>query len=621
MAEPLRDPVCGMPVRPDDALVLRHEEREFHFCSQLCMRAFLSAPETYGARPLGAEPSEADRRIAYFSMEVAVDSRMPTYSGGLGVLAGDVLRSFADLRIPAVGVTLLYRTGYFHQTLDDEGRQSEGPEAWQPADIVELLPARTSVRVGGTSVQVQAWRYDVRGHGGFTLPLLLLDTDLPENAPEHRALTSSLYGGDDRYRLAQEIVLGVGGLRMLRALGYSGLTRYHMNEGHSSLLALELLRELAAREEAMGWDFASVRGRCVFTTHTPVPAGHDQFSYDTARAMLGEEFPLGLVQMLGGEDRLNMTLLAMNLSQYVNGVAKKHGEVSRSMFPGYPIDAVTNGVHSATWTCESFQRLFDRHIPGWAADPFLLRNAIRIPTEEIWAAHAEAKRCLVEHVNHVTGARLAPEVLTLGFARRATAYKRMTLVLRDPDALRSLVHRVGPLQLVFAGKAHPRDDPGKHLIREVFARARELRGVVEIAYLPDYDSELARLLTAGADVWLNTPSPPLEASGTSGMKAAHNGVPSLSVLDGWWLEGHVEGTTGWSIGPRERQGESDEGRDRSDAADLYHKLGEEIAPVFYSDREGWVSVMRHAIAINASFFNTHRMVQQYATHAYLSGLA
>jgi starch phosphorylase len=516
--------------------------------------------------------------------------------------------------------TLLYRTGYFHQTLDDEGGQSEQLEAWQPADVVALLPTRTSVSVGGARVQVQAWRYDVRGHGGFSVPLLLLDTDLPENAPEHRALTSSLYAGDDRYRLAQEIVLGVGGLRMLRALGYSGLTRYHMNEGHSSRLALELLRERAAQEETKGWDFASVRGHCVFTTHTPVPAGHDQFSYDTTREMLGDEFPLELVQMLGGEDRLNMTLLAMNLSQYVNGVAKKHGEVSRSMFLGYPIDAVTNGVHSATWTCESFQRLFDRHIPGWAADPFLLRNAIRIPTEEIWTAHVEAKRRLVERVNQVARARLDPDALTLGFARRATQYKRMALVLRDPDALRSLVHRVGSLQLVFAGKAHPHDDPGKHLIREVFAHARELRGVVEIAYLPDYDTELARLLTAGADVWLNTPSPPLEASGTSGMKAAHNGVPSLSILDGWWLEGHLEGTTGWSIGSRDRRGENDEERDRADAGDLYRKLGEEIARLFYGDREGWVGVMRHAVAINASFFNTHRMVQQYAAHAYLAGL-
>lgn len=621
MPEPVRDPVCGMPVRSDDALVLRHHEQQLRFCSQLCMRTFLSDPERYGAAPLAGAREEPERRIAYFSMEVAIDPRMPTYSGGLGVLAGDVLRSFADLRIPAVGVTLLYQRGYFHQLLDAEGGQSERPESWQPADVVRLLPPRIAVTIGGVPVHVQAWRYDVRGHGGFTVPLLLLDSDLPENSPEHRVLTSSLYGGDDRYRLAQEIVLGVGGLRMLRALGHSGLARYHMNEGHSSLLALELLRELSAKDETKGWDFGSVRGHCVFTTHTPVPAGHDQFSYDTAREMLGEEFPLELVQMLGGEDRLNMTLLAMNLSQYVNGVAKKHGEVSRSMFPGYPIDAVTNGVHSRTWTCESFRQLFDRHIPGWSADPFLLRNAIRIPSEEIWNAHVEAKRHLIERANQATGARLAPEALTLGYARRATQYKRMTLVLRDPDALRSLVRRVGPLQLVFAGKAHPRDDPGKHLVREVFARARELRGVVEIAYLPDYDTELASLLTAGADLWLNTPSPPLEASGTSGMKAAHNGVPSLSVLDGWWLEGHVEGITGWSIGPRERGNASDEERDRADAGDLYHKLGDTIAPLFYRDREGWVDVMRHAIAINASFFNTHRMVQQYAAHAYLSGLA
>jgi starch phosphorylase len=607
-----------MPVRVEEGLATSYQGHSFYFCSDLCRRAFLANPERYagGAAAQALREAESIRRIAYFSMEVAVDPRMPTYSGGLGVLAGDTLRSCADLKIPIVAVSLLYAKGYFDQQLDEWGNQQERPVAWEPSRFVRLLPVTVRVPIEDRSVVVRAWQYDITGCTEHSVPLILLDSSVDENAPPDRELTSFLYGGDERYRLAQEIILGMGGVRMLRALGFNQLERFHMNEGHAALLILELLREQHGQAND-GWDFHSVRNHCVFTTHTPVPAGHDQFPYELVKSVLGETVPLEVVQMLGGKDRLNMTLLALNLSRYVNGVAKKHGEVSQEMFPGYPIDSITNGVHSFTWTCDSFQRLYDRHIPGWVNDPFSLRYAIRIPKSEIWDAHAEAKARLIEEVNRRTNLSFTREALTIGFARRAAVYKRADLVFSDLGQLVDIARIVGPIQFVFAGKAHPKDGPAKDLIRRVFQFARHLRDQVRIAYLENYDMELGKLLTSGVDLWLNTPLRPLEASGTSGMKAAHNGVPSLSILDGWWSEGHIEGVTGWSIGPGLPELSSRDVVNEKDAQDLYYKLRTVIAPMFYSDRERWIGVMRQCIAYNSSFFNTHRMVHQYAANAYV----
>jgi len=547
---------------------------------------------------------------------VAVDPSMPTYSGGLGVLAGDTLRSCADLKIPVVAVSLLYTKGYFDQRLDEWGNQQECPVVWEPSSFVRPLPGTIQVPIENRSVTVRAWQYDIKGSVGYAVPLILLDTDVDENAPPDRTLTSVLYGGDERYRLAQEVILGIGGLRILRALGYTQLQRFHMNEGHAALQALELLRE--QREVGADvWDFQGVRNRCVFTTHTPVSAGHDQFSYDLVKGVLGEPVPVDLIRMLGGKDRLNMTLLALNLSQYVNGVAKRHGEVSQEMFPGYSFDSITNGVHSFTWTCDSFRKLYDRHIPGWADDPFSLRYAISIPKSEIWQAHVEAKAQLIGEVKRRTHVALEPNVFTVGFARRATLYKRADLLFSDLNQLMEIAATVGQIQYIFAGKAHPKDNQGKELIRRVVQFARQLRDRVTIIYLENYDMELGKLLTSGVDLWLNTPLRPMEASGTSGMKAAHNGVPSFSILDGWWVEGHIEGVTGWSIGPAAADRSIPDSADDRDARELYEKLRRVIIPMFYQDRERWIDVMRQSIAFNASFFNTHRMVQQYSAHAYV----
>ena len=554
-------------------------------------------------------------RVAYFSMEVALENHIPTYSGGLGVLAGDTLRSAADLGLPFVGVTLLHRQGYFFQRLDAAGRQHEEPVAWREDDHLEPLDATCVVEVEGRSVTVRAWRYRVAGATGFSVPVVLLDTDVPGNDAWDRRLTDHLYGGDERYRLCQEVVLGAGGVRMLRALGYADIARFHMNEGHSSLLALELFaEELQRSPHDRDAAIERTKRRCVFTTHTPVPAGHDRFPFDVALAVLGDARMQSL-QVLGCCDtELNMTYVALTLSHYVNGVSKRHGEVSHSMFPNYPIGSITNGVHSTTWTAPSFAALYDRHIPGWRNDSFALRYAISIPLEEIRQAHRESKQRLIDAVNTVTNAGFDRDVFTLGFARRATAYKRPDLLFHDVERLRDIARRHGGLQLAFAGKSHPRDEAGKALIQRIFQWANDLSPEVRIAYLPNYDLALAVLLVSGVDVWLNTPRPPHEASGTSGMKAAHNGVPSLSVLDGWWLEGFVEGITGWAIGPQ--IGAGVQRTDADDADDLYRTLDAKILALYRQDGDGWSRLLRSTIAFNASFFNTQRMLQQYVAMAY-----
>lgn len=605
MASSTRDPVCGMPVDPATAPSSKFEGARYSFCSQFCLDAFRRNPRAHAeAERSWAGEARSVRQIAYFSMEVAVDPGIPTYSGGLGVLAGDTLRSCADLGLPLIGVTLLHRKGYFSQALDDAGGQVEREETWEPEHCLRPLAARAQVSIEGRPVEIRAWRYDVVGTRGL-VPLLLLDTDVPENSEVDRRLTDRLYGGDERYRLAQEIVLGIGGVRMLESLGHTSIRKFHLNEGHASLAALELLKQGGASAH-----FDDVRDRVVFTTHTPVPAGHDQFDYDLVARVLGEPVPSTVLRMLSGGERLNTTRLALSLSGHVNGVGRKHREVSHGMFPEYATSSVTNGIHSVTWTSDPFRALFDRHIPGWREDPALLRQAMRTPVDELRRAHLDAKRTLLDEVKRLTGRALAMDALTIGFARRATACKRADLIFSDLSRLRT-IRRKGPLQLVFAGKAHPRDEGGKDVIRRVLRFARELGEEVPVVYLPNYRLDLAKMLVAGVDVWLNTPQRPLESSGTSGMKAAHNGVPSLSVLDGWWLEGHIEGVTGWSIG----QSDSPAGSDADEAADLYAKLPV-VLEAFQDQPERWAAIMRSVIALNASFFNTHRMVLEYATSAY-----
>jgi glycogen phosphorylase len=556
--------------------------------------------------------------VAYFSMEICLEQAVPTYSGGLGVLAGDTIRSAADLRVPMVAVTLAHRKGYFRQQLADDGAQTESAAEWSPESRLAAVPQTVTVEVEGRPVKVRAWRYEVRGVSDWVVPVFLLDTRLPENSEYDQSLTDHLYGGDSRYRLCQEVVLGVGGAAILDAMGYAAGTQYHINEGHAALLCLWLLeRQLGARQafDATVGDVEAVARRCIFTTHTPVPAGHDKFPRELTRGVLGARAALLDHANLWEGDQLNMTRLALRCSRFINGVALRHQEVSQEMFPEFPIGAITNGVHAVTWTAQPFRDLFDRHIPEWRRDNQYLRYAITIPLDEVREAHGKAKRAMLAEVERRTGVSLDPQALTVGFARRSTPYKRADLIFSDLDRLRAIARNVGPLQLVFGGKAHPHDQWGKELIKKIHAAKHALGDAVRVVYVENYEMTLGHLLTSGSDVWLNNPLRPLEASGTSGMKAAMNGVPSLSVLDGWWIEGCVEGATGWAIGPDAKLPMDPS----ADIPELYYKLERVVMPLYYGLPYRWAEVMRNAIALNGSFFNTQRMVMQYLTNAYLPG--
>ncbi len=558
----------------------------------------------------------SSRTIAYFSMEIALAPTIPTYSGGLGMLAGDTLRSAADTGAPVVAVSLAHRRGYFRQHLDATGQQTESDVPWSPQDLLPSAGETVTITMQNRPVKVCAWRFDAVGVSGHIIPIFLLDTDLEGNDPYDRHLTDHLYGGDTYYRLCQETILGLAGAALLQELGCLPAV-YHMNEGHAALLALALLQtqvedRLSSKSsiaDATEEDRLAVAKQCVFTTHTPVPAGHDQFGPDQMYAVLGDTRAKALERfgcMHNG--LLNMTYVALRFSRWVNGVAMQHGKVSQHMFPDYHVESITNGVHAATWIAEPLARLLDEEVPRWRHDNQYFRSVYGIKPARIANAHRAGKRKLIDLIKTRTGEDWDESVLTLGFARRVATYKRASLLLEDPKRLAKIAHKIGGLQIVYAGKAHPADVAGKGLIREVFELAGKIAGnSLRILYLENYDWELGATLTSGVDVWINTPRRPYEASGTSGMKAALNGVPSLSVLDGWWIEGCAEDVTGWAI--------DDGDTDAAEATSLYDKLEQRIAPL-YAKPNAWSRIQQHCIAMNGSFFNTDRMLGQYFANAY-----
>jgi glycogen phosphorylase len=586
--------------------------------------SFVDAPRARSSRmvpqkpPIEIAPHEgmdmASLRVAYFCMEIALSNDMPTYAGGLGILAGDMLKSAADLKVPMIGVTLLHRKGFFRQRLDASGWQFEEEAQWQPEAHMQRLPHAVTITLEGRAVYVHAWMYHVKGLSGHDVPVIFLDTDVATNAEGDRHITDKLYDSDQHWRLLQEAVLGIGGARMLAALGVTNLAKYHMNEGHAALLTLELYREASERNEAD--PLAYVRDHAVFTTHTPVAAGHDRFTRELVAAVLGaDHIPAQLAGELFDGDALNMTRLGFYFSGHINGVAKKHGEVTRELFPGYRVEFITNGVYAREWVAEPLARLYDTYLPGWQSDPHSLRYVLSIPLPEIWDAHQTSKRALIDHVNERYHVGMDEHVFTIGFARRAASYKRATMLFFDIERLMRIAEHSKGIQVIFAGKAHPADNEGKLMIQRVIEHMRAVGHKIRCVYLEDYDMEVGKRLVAGVDLWLNTPTRPQEASGTSGMKAALNGVPQLSILDGWWLEGHIEGVTGWSIGPHPEKGVYGD-NDAEDAEDMYRKLEEVILPCFERDPLEWQRVMRQSVAINGSFFNTHRMLEQYVLGAY-----
>lgn len=559
--------------------------------------------------------------IAYFSLEIGLEPFVPTYSGGLGVLAGDTLRAGADLGLPMAGVTLLYRDGYFTQRIVN-GEQIEDPTGWKPEEVLEQLPTRAYVPIEGRLVYIRCFRTMLRGATGRHVPVYFLDTDYEDNAEQDRKITRALYTGNTDWRIKQEAVLGIGGRRMLRSISHD-VSTFHMNEGHACFLTVELLSEHLARFEKSYIDEEAIRhakSRCVFTTHTPIEAGHDRFSIERVRAIIGDHPVFHRPDIYGKPGELNTTLLALNLSRSANAVARKHGEVSRAMFPGYPIQAITNGVHAASWASPAMTRLFDERVPHWRTSNAELRLLSGCPSEDLWKAHMEGKKALVQTIKEVAQNTFDPDAFTIGFARRATGYKRPAMLVSDLARLRKISKSMGPVQVVYAGKAHPHDGIGKSIIKSIHEAIGQLSPEVRVVFLPNYDIGLARKIVQGVDLWLNTPEPPLEASGTSGMKAALNGIPQLSTLDGWWIEGCVEGVTGWGIGTQPdlaaRNRPSGAELYQQHAAELYRKLEENILPLYYKQREKWINVMRSAIAINGSYFTTERMVREYITNAY-----
>jgi len=555
-------------------------------------------------------------RVAYFSMEIALHPKMHTYSGGLGVLAGDTARSAADLELPMVFVTLVSRKGYLRQTLDSEGWQQGDSDPWVLQDFATPLRAKVSLPINGREVWIRPWLYVLRSPIGHDVPVLMLDTDLPENDPLDRSITDQLYGGDAEYRLRQEIVLGIGGLRLLSALGFANIKTFHLNEGHAALLALDLLRRFPRPDDQVNgndlrYDVGPVRDMCIFTTHTPVEAGHDAFEYELVYDLLPDYFELEQLRLLAGSEKLNMTRLALSLSGFVNGVAQRHARTTRSMFPGYRIRAITNGVHLPTWAHRAFAHLYNEHYPSWGLEPEVLSQADQLHGGLIWDAHAEARQDLVRLVAEQTGVELDPDRPIIGYARRMTSYKRPELLFTDIERLRA-INRQFPFQVVLAGKAHHRDEPGKRHIRNIFGHIQDLAGDIPVAFLPNYEASVASVLVPGVDVWLNTPVPPMEASGTSGMKAALNGVLNLSVLDGWWIEACLDGVTGWAIGE-----DGGNGAARASAEDLYQKLEQAVWPLYHGDREAWIQMMKQAISKIAPIFNSQRMMRRYAAEAYV----
>ena len=554
-------------------------------------------------------------RIAYFSMEIALRPEIKTYSGGLGVLAGDTVRSCADLEIPVVFVTLVSRAGYFRQEIDADDRQIEQPDWWQPAQFCTPLDAMVALRIEQRPVWIRPWLYIHTSPHGHRVAVLLLDSDLEQNDSEDRKLTHFLYGDGEGYRLKQELILGLGGIRLLQALGFL-LHTYHLNEGHAAFLTLDLINRyrFLSQDVRPGeplYDLARVREHCVFTTHTPVESGHDRFSYDLFESLVPGVVDIDELKQIAGQERLNMTQLALNMAGYTNGVARRHAEITRHMFPGYRVHAITNGVHVGLWTHAAFARLYSGNWRNWNHEPEILVRALRLSDDAVWECHVAAKAQLLELVRIRTGVALDPSIAILGFARRMTGYKRPLLLFSDVDRLVAIASR-HPIQIVLAGKAHPNDKEGKEAIRRLVQLARELRGRVTCVFLPNYDMEVAQAMVSGADVWVNTPLPPMEASGTSGMKAALNGVLNLSVLDGWWIEACVEGVTGWSIGNEDDASSAD-----AHASLLYDKLDTVVLPLFYSNTGQWRGMMKQSIANIGYYFNSQRMMRRYASEAYL----
>ena len=538
--------------------------------------------------------------VGYFTAEIGLWSDLSTYSGGLGVLAGDHVKSAADAEIPLVGVTLLYREGYSKQHLDSDGIQSETYPVLDPSEFLELTDITIQLPLDNQTMYARVWCANVVGQTGHKVPVYFLDTTHELNSQYHQEIGQRLYGGNDDTRIRQEYLLGVGGVQLFDHLQIE-LKGIHLNEGHCTFAMLELL--------SRGWSREQLTEKSLFTTHTPVPAGHDRFEWSLVKEIMGDKLPddaQELVRNAGdseGGNRCSMSHLAVALSTSVNAVSILNAEVAQTMFSEKKIIPITNGVHHPTWTSSTMTKLFDEHLPEWKANPNQLKEAQKIPTEALKQARNENRKHLRDLVRNETGVEFEEHRLTIGFARRFATYKRANLVFHDLEKLREI--GAGRIQFVFSGKAHPKDEGGKQLIRDIFASAKTVEEEIPVAFLENYSMATGLAMTSGVDIWLNNPIRPLEASGTSGMKAAMNGVPNCSILDGWWPEACKHGINGWAIGNAE-----DDRNDPRDAANIYSTLQNDVLPSWERKDETWANIMRESIASSAGFTG-RRMIEDY----------
>lgn len=539
---------------------------------------------------------KAKTSVAYLSMEIALEEGIKTYAGGLGVLAGDLLRAASELSFPLVGVTLFNKEGYFLQTISASGKQKESVDK---SDLSKLRRCSewVHIAIGRDQVRVNIWEYVLTASSGHDILVYLLDTDCPENQEKYRRLSGCLYGGDREYRLWQEIVLGCGAIAALEVLGYSGIKKIHLNEGHGALAAISLYQKQKDILKDAVRAIKVTREKVAFTTHTPVAGGHDIFSLGEILAAQ-PDFPVDIPE-LSENGLVDFTKTALFFSSSANAVSRRHAQVSRRLFPGHKITSIVNGVSSTYWASLEMAALFDKYISGWRLDNRLLKRAAKIPRAEISAAQLEAKKRLLTIVKETGGQEFSLSRFTICFARRFAPYKQPEMLLADIDRLLSIQEKAGPIQIIYAGKAHPRDEIGKALIADVNRIGKKLSGKIPFVFLSNYNLSLAKVLVAGSDLWLNNPQPPYEASGTSGMKAAHNGVPQASTADGWWLEA---APAGWTIG--------------EEPDSFYDLLEKEILPLFYQQPDKYSSLRRDCISLNASYFNTQRVLREYIDRAY-----
>ncbi|MEI6529252.1 MAG: alpha-glucan family phosphorylase [Candidatus Falkowbacteria bacterium] len=534
--------------------------------------------------------------VAYLSMEIALENNIKTYAGGLGVLAGDILKSAAGKEFPMLGISLINNEGYFKQIINKHGEQKEVSDKDYDFSLLKKLDTEIELNIGADKIKIGVWEYIIKSANAFKIPVYFLDANLKSNKKEYRNLTMRLYGGDLEYRLRQEIILGRGGVKILQALGYKNIKKYHLNEGHGALTAIELYNQFLAGGEQE--KIQEVKKICVFTTHTPIKTVYDEFPQDLLLKNQAD-FPANLEGLIENK-KLNSLNLAMYFSSYINGVSKRHQALLNNIFPEKNIQAITNGVNSLFWTAPEFKDLYDKYLKGWENNNSLLKQAINIPSGELWVSHQKAKRRLLQYISKKQKNNWKDEVFTIGFARRFTSYKQPLLLFSDVERLIDVLETSGQAQIVIAGKAHRRDKSGQEAIQKIYQIKKEYPHL-NIIFLENYNLDIAQLLVAGVDLWLNVPLPPLEASGTSGMKAAHNGVPQLGTLDGWWLEGYVKNKTGWAI---------------ENADELYNILKTEVIPLYYNSPEDWREIMKNTISWNASYFNSDRALEEYIAQAY-----